>query len=54
MSEKQNCKSVVRCKQKVVVKFLTCEGEKQEIHECVKMVYGENVFDVSTINSLGT
>ncbi len=33
--------------QKAAIEFLTREGEKlKKIHECLKMVYGENLFDV--------
>ncbi len=50
MSGKQNCESEVRYKQKAVIEFLTGEGEKsKKIHECLKMVYGEDVFDVSLV-----
>ncbi len=50
MSDKQNCESDVRYKQKAVIEFLMCEGKKpKKIHECLKVVYGEHVFHVSTV-----
>ncbi len=49
MNEKQN-RRWVRCKQKAVIEFVMREGEKpKKIHECLKVVYGEDVFDVSKV-----
>ncbi len=40
----------VQYEQKAVIEFLTREGEKpKKINECLKMVYCEDVFDVSTV-----
>ncbi len=50
MSEKHNRENEVRYKQKAVVEFLMHESEKPKmIHKCLKVVYGEVVFDVSIV-----
>lgn len=49
MSEKWNHKSEMRYQQKAVIEFLTHEGETaKKIHTHLKLVYGQDVFNVST------
>ncbi len=49
MSEKQNRESVVWYKQKAVIEFLTSDEKSKKVREHIKVVYGENIFDVIMI-----
>ncbi len=51
MSEKQNCESEVWYKLNADFVLLTCEGEKpKKIYECLKVTYGEDVFDANMVH----
>ncbi len=49
ISGKQNHEIEMWYKQKPVIEFLTLSEKPKKIHKCLKVVYGEDVFDVSTV-----
>ncbi len=50
MAERVNCVSDVRYKMKAVIEFLTHEGRTpKEIFTRLKNIYGDQVFDISTV-----